>query len=124
MMIYFERIYSILFFFFEIILYVFKANVLVYPPGNLGTEIVGLFFLSILQYVKLGIANTANKTELRNYHFYTILFSLPVLMGYCFYLRHQIYCLCFDVILSAMGIFFAFFELIFSIISIFNIKDR
>ena len=55
MMIYFERIYNLIFFFFEIILYIFKANVLVYPPGNLGTEIVGLFFLAILQYVKLGM---------------------------------------------------------------------
>ena len=41
---------------------------LVYPPGNIGTEIVGLFFMAILQYVKLNNANTANKTELKAYH--------------------------------------------------------
>ena len=121
--IYFERIYIVIFFFFEIILYVFKANVLVYPPNNLGPEIVGLFFLLILQYVKLQNANTANKTEIRFYHIYTILYSIPVLMGYCFYLRHQVYCLSFDIALCGFGIFFAFLELLFSFVALFNIKE-
>ena len=124
MIIYFERIYIVIFFFFEIILYIFKAIVLVYPPGNFGTEIVGLFFLFILQYVKLRNANTANKTELRNYHIYTILFSIPALMGYFFYLYHQVYSLVFDVALSFLGLCFSGFNLIFSIIAIIKLKDR
>ena len=124
MIIYFERIYSIIFFFFEIIMFIFKANILVYPPGNLGTEIVGLFFLSMIQYVKLANANTANKTELRNYHIYTMLFSIPSLMGYLFYLRFQVYCLVFDVVISAIGMAFAFFGLLFSIFACVKIKYK
>ena len=124
MTIYFERIYVVIFFFFEIILYAFKANVLVYPPNCLGTELVGLFFLIILQYVKLGNANTANKTELKNYHIYTILFSLPVLLGYIFYFYFQVYCLVFDVVLSGIGFLFSLFGLIFSITAIINIKTK
>ena len=119
--IYFERIYVVIFFLFEIILYIFKANVLVYPPNNLGTEIVGLFFLLILQYVKLQNANTANKTELRNYHIYTILFSIPVLLGYVYYIYFQLYVLVFDFSLCVFGIAFAFLELVFSLIAMFNI---
>ena len=119
MIIYFERIYVVIFFLFEIILYIFKANVLVYPPGDLGAEIAGLFFLLILQYVKLGNANTANKTELRNYHIYTILYSFPVILGYLFYFYYQVYCLVFDVVLSIIGMVFSFFELLFSIFAIF-----
>ena len=124
MIIYFERIYVVIFFLFEIILYIFKANVLVYPPGDLGAEIAGLFFLLILQYVKLGNANTANKTELRNYHIYTILYSIPVILGYLFYFYYQVYCLVFDVVLSIIGMVFSFFELLFSIFAIFNIKNK
>ena len=124
MVIYYERIYNVIFFFFEIILYIFKANILVYPPGTLGTEIVGVFFLYILQYVKLRNANTANKTELRNYHIYTILFSIPSIMGYFFYFRHQIYCLVFDIALSFLGLLFSGFNLIFSIVAIIKLKDR
>ena len=124
MIIYFERIYVVIFFLFEIILYIFKANVLVYPPGDLGAEIAGLFFLLILQYVKLGNANTANKTELRNYHIYTFLYSFPVIFGYLFYFHYQVYCLVFDVVLSIIGMVFAFFELLFSIFAIFNIKNK
>ncbi len=123
--IYFERIYAVIFFFFEIIMYIFKANVLVYPPGILGAEIVGIFFILILQYVKLGNANTANKTEIRPYHVYTILFSIPVLLGYVFYLYFQTYVLTFDLILCAFGIFFAGLELIMSFITLITlIKDK
>ena len=120
--IYFERIYIIIFFFFEIVLYIFKANVLVYPPGYLGSEIVGLFFLLILQYIKLINANTANKIELRAYHVYTILYSIPVIIGYGFYLRFQIYVLIFDFTLCIIGLAFAIMELIFSIIPVFTIQ--
>ena len=41
---------------------------LLYPPGNIGAEIVGLFFMVILQYVKLNNPCTASETELKAYH--------------------------------------------------------
>ena len=122
-LIYFERIYAALFFIFELILYIFKANVLVYPPGYLGSEIVGIFFLLILQYVKLNNANTANKTELRHYHVYTIFFSLPVISGYIFYLIWQVYVLYFDLALSFLGLVISFLEMIFSIYVVFTLKS-
>ena len=120
--IYFERIYNLIFFFFEIILYIFKANVLVYHPKVLASEIIGLFFILILQYVKLRNANTANKTEWMPYHIYTILYSFPVIGGYIFYIYFQLYVLYFDSILSAIGILFALAELIFSIYAICKIS--
>ena len=95
---------------------------LVYPPGNIGTEIVGLFFMLILQYVKINNANTANKTELRAYHIYTLFYSIPVAGFYVFYLYFQFYCLTFDVILSLLGMFFIALEIIFSLIPIFTLK--
>ena len=123
MLIYFERIYAVVFFFFEIILYIFKSMFLVYPPGNIATEIVGLFFMVLLQYVKLNNANTANKTELKAYHFYTLLYLIPVAGCYLFYFYFQIYCLTFDVILSCIGFFFTGLELIFSFVEICTIKS-
>ena len=120
---YFERIYTVVFFFFEIILYIFKSMFLVYPPGNIATEIVGLFFMVLLQYVKLNNANTANKTELKAYHFYTLLYLIPVAGCYVFYFYFQVYCLTFDVILSCIGFFFTGLELIFSFVEICTIKS-
>ena len=111
-----------IFFFFEIILYIFKANVLVYHPKVLASEIIGIFFILILEYVKLRNANTANKTEWMPYHIYTIFYSIPVIGGYVFYLYFQLYCLFFDLILSAIGILFALAELIFSIYAICKIS--
>ena len=95
---------------------------LVYPPGNLATEIVGLFFMLLLQYVKINNANTANKTELKAYHIYTILYIIPVIGCYFFYAYCQVYCLTFDVILSIIGGIFNLLEIIFSLIEIFTIK--
>ena len=90
----------------------------------MGSEIAGLFFLLILQYIKLENANTANKTEIKAYHIYTILYSIPVILGYGFYLYHQIYVLIFDFLFSVFGLFFAVMELIFSIITIFLISKE
>ena len=96
---------------------------LVYPPGYIASEIVGLFFMILLQYVKLNNANTANKTELKAYHFYTILYLIPVAGCYVFYFYFQIYCLTFDVILSCFGFVFTALEMLFSLVEIFTIKS-
>ena len=95
---------------------------LVYPPGNIGTEIVGLFFMLILQYVKLNNANTANKTELKAYHVYALFYSIPVAGFYIFYFYYQVYILTFDFILCVIGMIFIAFEIIFSLVPIFTIK--
>jgi len=120
--IYFERIYSVVFFLFEIILYIFKSMFLVYPPGNIGTEIVGLFFMVILQYVKLNNANTANKTELKAYHFYTLLYSIPSAGFYIYYFYFQVYILTFDFILCIIGMVFILLEVVFTFVPIFTLK--
>ena len=121
--IYFERIYVVIFFLFEIILYIFKSMYLIYPGGTLAPEIVGLFFLLILQYVKLNNANTANKTEIKAYHVYTLFYCYPVVVCYLYYLNYQIYILYFDLILSIIGMAFTGFEFIFSLWAIFTIKS-
>ena len=95
---------------------------LVYPPGNIGTEIVGLFFMLILQFVKLNNANTANKTELRAYHIYTLLYSVPAAGFYIFYFYFQVYILTFDFILCIIGMLFIFFQIIFTLIPIITLK--
>ena len=95
---------------------------LVYPPGNIGTEIVGLFFMLILQYVKLNNANTANKTELRAYHIYTLLYSIPAAGFYIFYFYFQVYTLTFDIILCVIGMTFIFFQIIFTLYPTFTLK--
>ena len=96
---------------------------LVYPPGYIAAEIVGLFFMLLLQYVKLNNANTANKTELKAYHFYTLLYLIPVAGCYVFYFYFQVYCLTFDVILSCFGFVFTALEMLFSLVEIFTIKS-
>lgn len=58
------------------------------------------------------------------YLLYSMLLSIPVLVGYGYFLRLQTYSLIFDLILNIIGIIFVGLELIFMIIASVNIKTN
>lgn len=133
MFIYFDQLYSVIFFFAEIILFLFKGNYLPYPPGQLGPEIVGIFFYLAVQLTRLRIgklirnnciiiiiASTGNKTEMPMYLVYSIFLSAPVFFAYAFYLQFQTYSLAFDLSLTVIGMFFLGCEIIVSVFSAFS----
>lgn len=122
MFLYFDRIYSILFFFFELILYIYKGTELPYPSMNLSSELVGVFFFIIIQMIRLHLASIGNKTEISMYLMYSIFLSIPVIIEYVFYLRFQVYCLAFDVSLGCIGLVFLGVEVIVSIIALITIR--
>ena len=107
MLIYFERIYLVIFILAEIILFLAKYFWLIYNTRDFAAEIIGLFVLFILNLIKLHYSNTANKTEFTFYHVYSFFFGIPVIIGYIFYLYFQQYCLIFDVSLCAFGLLFS-----------------
>ena len=124
MFIYFDRIYAVIFFLFEIILFIFKNAYLPYPPGTLAPEIVGIVFYVIIQLVRLRIMSTGNKTEISMYLLYSIFLSLPVIGIYIYYLYFQVYCFAYDLALTALGLAFLLVELIVSISAMCTIKTH
>ena len=111
-LLFFDRIYSVLFFLIELVLYTFKGSLLPFPPKILATEIIGLVFYIILQMVKLRIQSMGNKTEIKIYLVYSTGFSLPVLGIYLFYFLFQIYPMIFDFISCIIGAVFCILEII------------
>jgi len=56
------------------------------------------------------------------YLLYAIVLSIPVLVGYGYFLRIQTYSLIFDLILNIIGIVFVSLEIIFIFYASINIK--
>ena len=124
MFLYFDRTYSVLFFLFELILYIYKGTELPFPPGCLAPEIIGIFFFLILQIIRLHLATIGNKTEISMYLMYSIFLSVPVIVIYVYYLRYQVYSLAFDVSLASIGLVFLGIEVIVSVIALITIRKN
>ena len=99
MFIYFDRIYTVLVFVFEMIMFILKDTYLAYPSGTIAPEIVGMFFLLILQLVRLHLGSIGNKTEISMYLLYSIFLVIPVGVAYFYYIEFQLYVLWFDFFL-------------------------
>ena len=124
MFIYFDRIYTVLVFVFEMIMFILKDTYLVYPSGTIAPEIVGMFFLLILQLVRLHLGSIGNKTEISMYLLYSIFLVIPVGVAYLYYIRFQLYVLWFDFFLCIFGFVFLLLEVIVSIYAVVSIKKN
>ena len=56
------------------------------------------------------------------YLLYALILSIPILVGYFYFLLLQTYSLIFDLILNVIGIIFIAFEMIFVMYALINIK--
>ena len=112
------------FFFFEIIEYIFKATSLPYLTRYLATEILGIFFYLIIQFIRLKLLSTGNKTEIRKYIFYSFILSFPVVVLYIFYFYFQQFSLYFDTMICGIGFVFSVLEWIASLIAIIKIGNN
>ena len=124
MFIYFDRIYTILVFVFEMIMFILKDTYLAYPSGTAAPEVVGMFFLLILQLVRLHLGSIGNKTEISMYLMYSIFLTIPVILAYVYYLWFQLYVLLFDLVLCIFGLVFIVIEIIVSIYAVVSIKKN
>ena len=124
MFIYFDRIYTVLVFVFEMIMFILKDTYLAYPSGTIAPEIVGMFFLLILQLVRLHLGSIGNKTEISMYLLYSIFLVIPVAIAYFYYIEFQLYVLWFDFFLCIFGFVFLLLEVIVSIYAVVSIKKN
>jgi transmembrane protein 216 len=54
---YFDNIYTAIYWVLEILVYVYKGSNFLYPPHALGSEITAVSFLALLQYFRLFTGN-------------------------------------------------------------------
>ncbi len=93
---YFDNIYTAIYWVLEILIYVYKGSNFLYPPHALGSEITAVSFLALLQYFRLFTGNlypgsVGNKTEGVNALVLFLVLSLPSIIGSVYFIRLQTY---------------------------------
>ncbi len=117
-MIYYDTLYSFFFFFWVIILFIYKGLVLPYPPGTIGPEVVAFFFYMIIQLIRIQYVSKGNKTQSKKDIIVSAILSIPVFMGYVYLIRYQTYSLVFDLGLNIFSIGFLAIEVLLSLLAI------
>ncbi|XP_071944182.1 transmembrane protein 216-like [Antedon mediterranea] len=116
-LLYFNGWYFAFFWICEILIFVFKGNVLPFPGSSLANEIVLLFILLAVETVRICIGTEGNLTEKIPYLGVSVMLYIPVFFVYLYYLKWQTYVLLVEVFLNVIPIIFLALEFIFSVIA-------
>ncbi|XP_072045648.1 transmembrane protein 216-like [Amphiura filiformis] len=102
----------------EILMYIYKGVVLPYPSANLAGEIIMLFMLAAIEYVRLFFGKKGNLTEKLMHVGVSLALTLATLIGALYLILWQTYVLRAELILSVILLAFLALETVFSIITI------
>eukprot|EP00128_Syssomonas_multiformis_P017357 Colp12_sorted_trinity150504_noHs@13357 len=102
----------------EILLFVYKGSILLYPPHALGAEIFLLFVFAAVEKCRTFLGSKGNLTENSSPLSVSIAFGVPVIFAYLFYLLWQTYVLRIEAILQYIGIAFTGLEMLISVYTV------
>lgn len=132
-LIYFDNLYSCIYFLIELSLFIYKGYTLTYPPNSVGPEIVCMFFFIALQYLRLFIGNlypgsVGNKTEAVPGMGWFLGLSVPTVLACIYYLQLQTYVyaigrLMADLIVNVLLLVFMILEILLAVIAIIKFKS-
>ena len=117
MLLFFNQWYTYLFTLANIIVYIYKAQVLPYPPNTFGWEIVILLLLFIAENLRLFLASTGNKLESVGPCVWSLILAVPIIVVYTYFIRLQIYVLRIDVAMGVVGLIFVSLECVLLIVA-------
>ncbi len=92
----------------------YKAYIFEYVGGYLTVEILGICALYGLQNLRLFMGSKGNKTETSHITIYFALISAITIAANIYYLQYQTYVLVLDVVLGAISLGAAGFEVMFA----------
>lgn len=120
----FHRIYSILYFIIEELLFVYKVNYFQFPDVTRGLEISSLVFYLIVQLARLHFGSLGNREEHSLFVIFCLAFSIGALYTYIHFLLLQTFVLRIELITNAIGIAIWLFEAIFSIMAFLAVSKQ
>ncbi|GBN01454.1 hypothetical protein AVEN_259010-1 [Araneus ventricosus] len=112
----------LVFTFLEALLLIFKKIFFVYPTGNLLFEIALLVFLFGIESVRNFLGKKGNLTERLLSVVLSLLLTIPVACGICYFLWFQTYVLKVDLIISIVLLSFIAFQTLFAIFTLFTFE--
>eukprot|EP00056_Hartaetosiga_gracilis_P012552 m.200308 g.200308 ORF g.200308 m.200308 type:complete len:140 (-) comp13708_c3_seq1:129-548(-) len=88
-----SKLFVFLWFIVEILLFIWKANVLPYSSSDLATEIVLVAITALLELFRLSLGRRGNLTQERRFLVASLLVALPSILGFVYLFLWQSYVL-------------------------------
>ncbi len=117
-----HKIYLYIYNIILLLLFIFKRFAFDYEYGPIIGEVIFAIFLLLFNIFRIRLTSIGNKTERALILLIAVLIGIVNLVGYIYFMRLQTFVTYFDVVFSAIGLVIIFFEVLFSILTMFNIK--
>eukprot|EP00055_Hartaetosiga_balthica_P007397 m.25354 g.25354 ORF g.25354 m.25354 type:complete len:140 (-) comp5756_c0_seq1:206-625(-) len=88
-----SKLFVVVWFVVEILVFVWKAEVLPYPNGTLAAEIVLVIISAILEFLRISFGRRGNLTQEKRFLVASILVSLPSAIAFLYLFLWQTYVL-------------------------------
>ena len=111
-------IYNIVLF----LLFIFKRFAFEYPYKRIIPDVVLAIFFLIINIFRIRLTSIGNKTERALILLFAVIFGVIILFEYFYFMLIQTFVTYFDLVFSIIGLVIIFLELLFSILTMFNIK--
>ena len=120
----FHRIYAVIYFIIEELLFIYKCHYFDFPEHAAGTEIASLIFYLFIQLVRIHFGSMGNRAEASTFVILAIGYSLGAVYTYVHFFSMQTYTLRIELITNGVGMVIWLFELIFGLIAFIGILGK
>ena len=117
-----HKIYIYIYNIILLLLFIFKRFAFDYGYELIIPEVAAAIVFLLINIFRLRLTSIGNKTERALLLLFAVILGVIILFGYIYYMYIQTYVTYFDVVFSTVGLAITFFELLFSILTMFNIK--
>lgn len=123
-MIEFHRIYTILYFIIEELLFVYKVNTFTFPSTASGLEISSLCFYLIVQLGRFYFGSLGNREENSLFILMCLIFSVGAVYTYFHFIFCQTFVLKIEYVTNIYGLFLWLIELISSLMAFISVSQQ
>ena len=120
----FHRIYGILYFIIEELLFVYKCHFFDFPNVAAGSEITCLIFYLFIQLGRIYFGSMGNRVEASMFVILSIAYSIGTLYTYLHFLLWQTYVLRIELITNGVGLALWLVEILFGLLAFIGISSK
>ena len=120
----FHRIYSILYFIIEELLFIYKCHFFDFPEHAAGIEITCLIFYLFIQLNRMDYGSFGNRSEASTFVLLSFCFGFLGGFTYAYFFWLQTYVLKLELLTSGVGLAIFLFEQIFGLLAFIGISGK
>ncbi len=117
-----HKIYMIFYNIVLFLLFIFKRFAFEYPYKRIIPDVFLAIVFLIINIFRIRLTSIGNKTERALILLFAVIFGVIILFEYFYFMLIQTFVTYFDLVFSSIGLVIIFLELLFSILTMFNIK--